>query len=157
MELGFEVSLEDIENTVNVTLEEKKIGDPFAHVRKKQPWADPKIVKSLIDSKVYALLGEKTAADNEKPLKKKKEKHVKVETRCMVLVSIDLQMDIDMKVLGMKEEDKVVGGTLILRFCYRCLLVTSAERCGLILVFDVVYFSLNKGANDNDLSSASRG
>lgn len=31
-----------------------------------------------------------------------------LQTRCMVLVCIDLQMDIDMKGLGMKEEDKVV-------------------------------------------------
>ncbi|CAH1421304.1 unnamed protein product [Lactuca virosa] len=33
----------------------------------------------LIHSKVYALLGEKTAADNEKAVKQKKEKPVKVE------------------------------------------------------------------------------
>ncbi|KAL7589078.1 hypothetical protein Lser_V15G37115 [Lactuca serriola] len=90
--VGVEVSLEDIENTVNEIFEEKKsaileqryrtnVGDLFAHVRKKQPWADPKIVKSLIDSKLYALLGEKTAADNEKPVKKKKEKPVKVEVK----------------------------------------------------------------------------
>lgn len=90
--VGVEVSLEDIENTVNEIFEEKKsaileqryrtnVGDLFAHVRKKQPWADPKIVKSLIDSKLYALLGEKTAADNEKPVKKKKEKPVKVEDK----------------------------------------------------------------------------
>ena len=35
-------------------------------------------LQNLIDSKLYALLGEKTAADNEKPVKKKKEKPVKV-------------------------------------------------------------------------------
>lgn len=94
------------------------VGELFAHVRKKQPWADPKIVKAstntcqssseisetelssvhvliclfiissdlgnfyhqkLIDAKLYALLGERTAADNEKPAKKKKEKPVKAE------------------------------------------------------------------------------
>ncbi|KAJ9548853.1 hypothetical protein OSB04_021396 [Centaurea solstitialis] len=90
--VGVEVSLEDMERTVDEIFEEKKsaileqryrtnVGDLFAHVRKKQPWADPKIVKQLIDSKLYALLGEKTAADNEKPVKKKKEKPVKVEDK----------------------------------------------------------------------------
>nr|GEX88384.1 glutamine--tRNA ligase-like [Tanacetum cinerariifolium] len=90
--VGIEVSLEDIERTVDEIFEEKKsaiieqryrtnVGDLFAHVRKKQPWSDPKIVKQLIDSKLYALLGEKTAADNEKPVKKKKEKPAKVEDK----------------------------------------------------------------------------
>ncbi|PWA45203.1 glutamine-tRNA ligase, putative / glutaminyl-tRNA synthetase, putative / GlnRS [Artemisia annua] len=90
--VGIEVSLEDIERTVDEIFEEKKsaiieqryrtnVGDLFAHVRKKLPWADPKIVKQLIDSKLYALLGEKTAADNEKPVKKKKEKPAKVEDK----------------------------------------------------------------------------
>lgn len=89
------------------------VGELFAHVRKKQPWADPKVVKvsinweisetefssvhviihlfslssnlgnfclqKMIDAKLYALLGERTAADNEKPTKKKKEKPVKAE------------------------------------------------------------------------------
>ncbi|KVI02564.1 Aminoacyl-tRNA synthetase, class I, conserved site-containing protein [Cynara cardunculus var. scolymus] len=90
--VGVEVSVEDMERTVNEIFEERKsaileqryrtnVGDIFAQVRKKQPWADPKIVKQLIDSKLYALLGEKTAADNEKPVKKKKEKPVKVEDK----------------------------------------------------------------------------
>ncbi|KAI7758304.1 hypothetical protein M8C21_014666, partial [Ambrosia artemisiifolia] len=88
--VGVEVSVEDIRRTVDEMFEEKKsaileqryrtnVGDLFAHIRKKLPWADPKIVKQLIDSKLYELLGEKTAADNEKPVKKKKEKVVKVE------------------------------------------------------------------------------
>ncbi|KAL8205193.1 hypothetical protein R6Q57_008744 [Mikania cordata] len=88
--VGVEVSIEDIEHTVDEMFEEKKsaileqryrtnVGDLFAHVRKKQPWADPKVVKQLIDSKIYELLGEKIAADNEKPVKKKKEKIVKEE------------------------------------------------------------------------------
>ncbi|KAJ0820487.1 putative glutamine--tRNA ligase [Helianthus annuus] len=88
--VGVEVSSEEIEHTVDEMFEEKKsaileqryrtnVGDLFAHVRKKQPWADPKIVKQLIDTKLFELLGEKTAADNEKPVKKKKEKVVKVE------------------------------------------------------------------------------
>ncbi|KAK2979963.1 hypothetical protein RJ640_017978 [Escallonia rubra] len=90
--VGVEVSEEDIEKTVseifdeykNVILEQRyriNVGELFGHVRKRQPWADPKIVKQLIDAKLYALLGERTAADNEKPIKKKKEKPVKVEDK----------------------------------------------------------------------------
>ncbi|KAL0424729.1 UNVERIFIED_CONTAM: Glutamine--tRNA ligase, cytoplasmic [Sesamum radiatum] len=87
---GVEVSLEDIERAVDEIFEENKaviveqryrtnVGELFGYVRKKQPWADPKIVKQIIDTKLYALLGERTAADNEKPVKKKKEKPAKAE------------------------------------------------------------------------------
>ncbi|RVX12576.1 Glutamine--tRNA ligase, cytoplasmic [Vitis vinifera] len=64
-------------------------GDLFGHVRKSHPWADPKIVKvaictlfsiSEINVKLYGLLGEKTAADDEKPSRKKKEKQAKSES-----------------------------------------------------------------------------
>lgn len=92
--VGVEVSTEDIERTVSEVFEENKntvlelryrtnVGDLFAHVRKRLPWADPKIVKQLIDAKMYELLGERTAADNEKPSKKKekKEKPEKVEDK----------------------------------------------------------------------------
>ncbi|KAM7487651.1 hypothetical protein LguiB_025135 [Lonicera macranthoides] len=90
--VGVEVSLEDMEHIVNEIFEENKnaiveqryrtnVGELFAHVRKRQPWADPKIVKKLIDAKLYELLGEKTAADEEKPVKKKKEKPVKIENK----------------------------------------------------------------------------
>ncbi|TXG61176.1 hypothetical protein EZV62_012539 [Acer yangbiense] len=83
--VGVEVSTEDIERTVKDVFEENKnlilelryrtnVGDLFANVRKRLPWADPKIVKQLIDAKMYELLGEKTAADNEKPTKKKEKK-----------------------------------------------------------------------------------
>lgn len=37
--------------------------------------------QQIIDAKLYALLGERTAADNEKPTKKKKEKPAKAEVR----------------------------------------------------------------------------
>ncbi|KAK1416135.1 hypothetical protein QVD17_31923 [Tagetes erecta] len=85
--VGVEVSEEDIERTFNEVFEEKKsaikeqsyrtnVGDLFAHMRKKLPWADPKIVKKLIESKL-----EKPTADSEKPLKKKKDKIVKVEVK----------------------------------------------------------------------------
>ncbi|XP_044493982.1 glutamine--tRNA ligase, cytoplasmic-like [Mangifera indica] len=92
--VGVEVSVEDIEQTVNEVFEENQnsilelcyrtnVGDLFAHVRKRLPWADPKIVKQLIDAKLYELLGERTAVDNEKPAKKKekKEKPAKVEDK----------------------------------------------------------------------------
>ncbi|KAL5828258.1 hypothetical protein ACOSQ4_020055 [Xanthoceras sorbifolium] len=92
--VGVEVSTEDIERTVNEVFEENKnsilelryrtnVGDLFANVRKRLPWADPKIVKQLVDAKMYELLGEKTAADNEKPSKKKekKDKPAKVEEK----------------------------------------------------------------------------
>lgn len=47
--------------------------------------------QNLIDSKLYALLGEKTAADNEKPVKKKKEKPVKVEVSAYYYILIQLK------------------------------------------------------------------
>ncbi|XP_059655493.1 glutamine--tRNA ligase, cytoplasmic-like [Cornus florida] len=94
--VGVEVSAEDIELTVNEIFEQRKnaileqryrtnVGELFARVRMLQPWADPKIVKQLIDTKLYALLGERTAADDEKPIKKKKEKPVKVEDQTPVV------------------------------------------------------------------------
>ncbi|KAI5677563.1 hypothetical protein M9H77_08513 [Catharanthus roseus] len=90
--VGVEVSVEDIKMAVTEVFEEKKpkiveqryrtnVGELFAHIRKKQPWADPKIVKQLVDARLYELLGEKTAADEEKPVKKKKEKPAKVEEK----------------------------------------------------------------------------
>ncbi|XP_034689551.1 glutamine--tRNA ligase, cytoplasmic-like [Vitis riparia] len=89
--VGIDVPIEDIERTVNEIFEENKnvilgqryrtnVGDLFGHVRKSHPWADPKIVKQLIDVKLYGLLGEKTAADDEKPSRKKKEKQAKSES-----------------------------------------------------------------------------
>lgn len=88
--VGVEVSEEDIKHTVNEMFEEHKnaileqryrtnVGELFGQVRKMQPWADPKIVKQLIDANLYRLLGERTAADDEKLVKKKKEKPVKIE------------------------------------------------------------------------------
>lgn len=95
--VGVEVSVEEIEHTVCEVFEENKnaileqryrinVGDLFAHVRKRHPWADPKIVKQIIDAKLYELLGERTEADNEKPVKKKKDKPVKVEEK---IVAVD--------------------------------------------------------------------
>ncbi|KAL7132478.1 hypothetical protein ABFS83_12G076300 [Erythranthe nasuta] len=83
--IGVEISLEDIKKVVNEIFEESKavileqryrtnVGEIFGQIRKKQPWADPKIVKQTVDAELYSLLGERTAADNEKPTKKKKEK-----------------------------------------------------------------------------------
>ncbi|CAL1392565.1 unnamed protein product [Linum trigynum] len=99
--VGIEVSVEDIEKTVSEIFELNKesilamryrtnVGDIFANIRKRLPWADPKIVKQLVDAKMYELLGERTAADNEKPTKQKKEKPAKVEEK-KVAVETPLQ------------------------------------------------------------------
>ncbi|WMV28233.1 hypothetical protein MTR67_021618 [Solanum verrucosum] len=93
--VGVEVSKEDIERAVSEVFEEKKtnileqryrinVGELFGHVRKKLPWADPKVVKEVVDLELYKLLGERTAADNEKPVKKKKEKPAKTEDKAKV-------------------------------------------------------------------------
>lgn len=42
--------------------------------------------QQLVDAKLYELLGDKTAADNEKPSKKKKEKPAKVEVTLFTVV-----------------------------------------------------------------------
>ncbi|KAL9266505.1 Glutamine--tRNA ligase, cytoplasmic-like protein [Drosera capensis] len=96
--VGIEVSSEEIEQIVNEVLEENKslilekryrtnVGELFAHVRERQRWADPKIVKQAIETKLVELLGERTAADDEKPVKKKKEKPIKVEDQNVTVVS----------------------------------------------------------------------
>lgn len=85
------------------------VGNLYGQVRKRHPWADAKIVKVLqlnsclsssillnvtatmgfylfwsflqevTDEKLHGILGERTAADDKKPLKKKKEKPVNVD------------------------------------------------------------------------------
>ncbi|XP_021288281.1 glutamine--tRNA ligase, cytoplasmic [Herrania umbratica] len=95
--VGVEVSVEEIEHTVNEIFEENKsviierryrtnVGELLGSVRKRHPWADPKIAKQLVDAKMFELLGERTAADDEKPSKKKekKEKPTKVEKKAVV-------------------------------------------------------------------------
>ncbi|GMI70684.1 ovule abortion 9 [Hibiscus trionum] len=83
--VGVEVSLEEITQTVDEIFEENKsvilerryrtnVGELLGSVRKKHPWADSKIAKKLVDEKMYELLGERTAADDEKPSKKKEKK-----------------------------------------------------------------------------------
>lgn len=100
--VGVEVSNEEIERTVGEIFEEHKttileqryrtnVGELFGHVRKRQPWADPKIVKQVIDAKLRELLGERTAADDEKPVKKKKEKPAKVEEKAAVVAAAPAQ------------------------------------------------------------------
>ncbi|KAL4336134.1 hypothetical protein GQ457_07G016970 [Hibiscus cannabinus] len=96
--VGVEVSVEELTQTVNEIFEESKavilerryrmnVGELFGSIRKKHPWADPKIAKQLVDAKMYELLGERTAADDEKPSKKKekKEKPAKVESKAVVV------------------------------------------------------------------------
>lgn len=41
-------------------------------------------MQHVIDEKLYELLGERTAADDEKPMRKKKEKPVKLEVENFV-------------------------------------------------------------------------
>ncbi|KAI0524077.1 hypothetical protein KFK09_003441 [Dendrobium nobile] len=88
--VGVEVSLEEVKAAINAVLEENmdalleqryriNVGNLCGQVRKKQPWADAKTVKEIIDARVAEILGERTADDDIKPLKKKKEKPVKVE------------------------------------------------------------------------------
>ncbi|XP_010695806.2 glutamine--tRNA ligase, cytoplasmic [Beta vulgaris subsp. vulgaris] len=92
--VGIEVSNEEIERSVGEVFEELRatileqryktnVGDLFRRVRERQPWADPKIVKQVVDTKLRELLGERTAADDEKPVKKKKEKPAKVEEKVL--------------------------------------------------------------------------
>ncbi|KAI3913726.1 hypothetical protein MKW98_011787 [Papaver atlanticum] len=83
--VGIEVSLEEIEDAVSMVVEEKRdailemryrfnVDELFGKIRAMHPWADTQIVKQVIDDRLYALLGERTAADDEKPVKMKKEK-----------------------------------------------------------------------------------
>ncbi|KAK8579478.1 hypothetical protein V6N12_069803 [Hibiscus sabdariffa] len=100
--VGVEVSLEEIKKTVNEIFEENKavilerryrtnVGELLGSIRKKHPWADPKIAKQLVDAKLYELLGERTTADDEKPSKKKekKAKPAKVEVSITTFVVVD--------------------------------------------------------------------
>lgn len=96
--VGVEVSVEEIEQAVNEVFEENKnaileqryrtnVGELLGHVRRQHPWGDPKIVKQFVDAKLLDLLGERTAADNEKPSKKKKDKPAKVEEKTVAVVT----------------------------------------------------------------------
>jgi len=90
--IGVEVSVGDIKTTVDEVVNENmetilaqryriNAGNLYGQVRKLQPWADARIVKEIMDAKLRELLGEKTATDEEKPVKKKKEKPPKVEDK----------------------------------------------------------------------------
>ncbi|KAK4605936.1 hypothetical protein RGQ29_000287 [Quercus rubra] len=96
--VGVEVSVEEIEQAVNEVFEENKnvileqryrtnVGELLGQVRRRHPWGDPKIVKQFVDAKLLDLLGERTAADNEKPSKKKKDKPAKVEEKTVAVVT----------------------------------------------------------------------
>nr|XP_023929641.1 glutamine--tRNA ligase [Quercus suber]POE89239.1 glutamine--trna ligase [Quercus suber] len=96
--VGVEVSVEEIEQAVNEVFEENKnvileqryrtnVGELLGHVRRRHPWGDPKIVKQFVDAKLLDFLGERTAADNEKPSKKKKDKPAKVEEKTIAVVT----------------------------------------------------------------------
>ncbi|KAG6707171.1 hypothetical protein I3842_06G018800 [Carya illinoinensis] len=96
--VGVEVSVEEIEQTVSEVFEENKnvileqryrtnVGELLGHIRKRRPWADLKIVKQFVDKKLYDLLGERTAADDEKTSKKKKDKPDKIEVKSVAVVT----------------------------------------------------------------------
>eukprot|EP00898_Chlorokybus_atmophyticus_P007746 jgi/Chlat1/7973/Chrsp69S07406 len=86
--VGVVVSREDIAAAVTNVLDKHKarvleeryrtnVGLLLAEVRSALPWADGKVAKEEFDAQLKALLGERTAADDEKPNKKKKEKKPK--------------------------------------------------------------------------------
>ncbi|KAB1205542.1 Glutamine--tRNA ligase [Morella rubra] len=96
--VGVEVSEEEIKQAVNDVFEENKnvileqryrtnVGEILGHIRKRHPWADSKVVKQFVDAKLYDLLGERTAADDEKTSKKKKDKPAKVEVKSVAVVA----------------------------------------------------------------------
>ncbi|XP_039133291.1 glutamine--tRNA ligase [Dioscorea cayenensis subsp. rotundata] len=95
--VGVDVSVEEIESTVNVVLDGNmnaileqlhsiNVGKLCGEVRKLQPWVDAKIVKDMIDGKLRQLLGEKTESDNKMLLKEKKEKPAKPKDKSKPLV-----------------------------------------------------------------------
>ncbi|CAA7409989.1 unnamed protein product [Spirodela intermedia] len=97
--VGAEVSVEEIEATVSVVIEENmnaileqryriNVGNLCGQVRKWHPWSDAKIVKETIDRRLKGILGDRTAADDEKPVKKKKEKPAKAEEKSVVTVAV---------------------------------------------------------------------
>ncbi|XP_031476514.1 glutamine--tRNA ligase [Nymphaea colorata] len=88
--VGIDVPIEEIISTVEKVLEENmaqileqryriNVGNLCGQVRERHPWADARNIKKVIDEKLYELLGERNEADNEKPIKKKKEKAEKVK------------------------------------------------------------------------------
>ncbi|XP_058087436.1 glutamine--tRNA ligase isoform X2 [Magnolia sinica] len=96
--VGVDVSLEDIERAVAEVFEENKdaimeqryginAGNLYKQIRERQPWADMKSVKEVVTRKLHELLGERTAADDQKPVKKK-EKPVKVEVNAVDAPSV---------------------------------------------------------------------
>ncbi|KAG0462951.1 hypothetical protein HPP92_021427 [Vanilla planifolia] len=90
--VGVVVSLEEVHAAVtevlkenmNIILEQRyriNVGNLCGQVRKREPWADAKTVKDVIDESLRGILGERTADDDAKALKKKKEKPAQVEDK----------------------------------------------------------------------------
>ncbi|XP_019085766.1 PREDICTED: glutamine--tRNA ligase, cytoplasmic-like isoform X1 [Camelina sativa] len=76
--VGVEVSLADIEEIVEHIFQQNlttilalryrtNVGEYIGHVLRYLPWADPSTVKTVIEAKMFELLGPRTAADNVKP------------------------------------------------------------------------------------------
>ncbi|XP_078428116.1 glutamine-tRNA ligase, putative / glutaminyl-tRNA synthetase, putative / GlnRS [Wolffia australiana] len=96
--VGVAVSVEEIEAAVSAVIEENmttiveqryriNVGNLCGQVRKWHPWSDAKTVKETIDTRLKGILGDRTAADDEKPVKKKKEKPAKSEEKTVVAVA----------------------------------------------------------------------
>ncbi|KAG0604844.1 hypothetical protein M758_9G012600 [Ceratodon purpureus] len=88
--VGVEVSPAEISSAVSsvininkdLLLEERyrvNVGILLSQVRSKLPWADGKLAMVELQNQIKDLLGDKTAADDEKLVKKKKEKKPRVE------------------------------------------------------------------------------
>ncbi|KAI3927639.1 hypothetical protein MKW92_008092 [Papaver armeniacum] len=116
--VGIEVSLEEIEHAVSMAFEEKSdtilemryrfnVGELFGKIRATHPWADTQTVKQVIDDRLYALLGDRTAADNEKPVKKKKEKLSKEDVKVIAVQTSEEELNPFAIFPGPEENTKV--------------------------------------------------
>ncbi|XP_078177532.1 glutamine-tRNA ligase, putative / glutaminyl-tRNA synthetase, putative / GlnRS [Carex rostrata] len=114
--IGVEVSLEEIQASVKAIVDENmdaileqryhiNVGSLCGQVRKLQPWGDAKIVKEELDNKLFEVLGEKTEADEKKPMKKKKEKPAKTEVQTTVTTPPPSEEELNPYTIFPKPED----------------------------------------------------
>ncbi|KAJ4808672.1 Glutamine--tRNA ligase [Rhynchospora pubera] len=114
--IGVEVSPEEIQASVKAIVDENmdaileqryhiNVGSLCGQVRKLQPWGDAKIVKEELDRKLFEILGEKTEADEKKPMKKKKEKPVKTEVQTTVATPPPSEEELNPYTIFPKPED----------------------------------------------------
>ncbi|RZC57346.1 hypothetical protein C5167_004651 [Papaver somniferum] len=98
------------------------VGELFGKIRAVHPWADTQIVKEVIDDRISGLLGERTAADNEKPAKKKKEKPSKEDVKVTAVQTAEEELNPFTIFPGPEENTKVHAEVLfsdrpVLRAC----------------------------------------